>query len=423
MNSLKNSLKRFIVIYFLIYIFPFPLDYLPFVGTYVSNTVESFWNWVVPIVYEQVLGFDDQLVLRTTGSGDRTVDYVLLLIKFLLALVFTLVDVIIQIGRKRNDRHFDYFIMVMRYFLAFNMFGYGLSKVFYLQFSQLSLYSLEQTFGNSSPMGLLWRFMGYSEPYTVFTGILEVLGGLLLIWRKTKIIGAIICFGVMLNVFVLNLSYDVPVKLFSLHLTIICLVILMPDFKNIVGFFFKNQPTTPIANKPYFTNRKKEVLRITIKIFLVSIVLFSGINTKLKQRKQYGKRVPEHSLYGVYEVRLLTLNNDTLLLKDSNFFQGRLNSWKSMLIDKRDSRVVQIDGESKAMKHELDTVNKIFTLTPYLNDDLTYKFKYEQLDNELRLIGDVAGDSLSMKLFKKNRKDFYLEGRGFHWINDYPMNR
>lgn len=423
MNTITKALNRFIVIYFLIYIFPFPLDYIPFVGKYVANTVQYFWDWILPIIYQDVLGFEDELVLRVTGSGDRVVDYVMLSVKFVLAIIITAWSLFFTLEVTKEKKMVTYLILVLRYFLAFTMFTYGFSKMFYLQFTQLSLYSLEQTFGNSSPMGILWRFMGYSEPYTVFTGVLEVLGGIFLIWRRTKVLGAIMCFGIMLNVFVLNLSYDVPVKLFSFHLTLISLVILIPDFKNLKNFFFKNRLTEPTTYRPYFTDRKKEIFRVTLKILFVGIVVFSEINSKIKQQKQYGKRMPEHSLYGVFDVRLLTQNNDTLLIMDSDHFKGQSNAWKLLLIDKRDSRVIQFDGENKAMKHELDTVNKILNLTPYLDDSLMYRFKYEQDENWLNLIGVRGRDSLHLKLFKRNREDYYLEGRGFHWINEYPMNR
>jgi hypothetical protein len=38
---------------------------------------------------------------------------------------------------------------------------------------------LLKPYGESSPMGLLWTFMGYSTGYNLFTGGAEALGGLL----------------------------------------------------------------------------------------------------------------------------------------------------------------------------------------------------------------------------------------------------
>ena len=53
----------------------------------------------------------------------------------------------------------------------------------------------------------------------MFAGFAEVLGGMLLFWRRTTLLGALILTGVLVNVVApqLRLS-DVPVKLCSLHL-------------------------------------------------------------------------------------------------------------------------------------------------------------------------------------------------------------
>ncbi|HVS63755.1 MAG TPA: hypothetical protein VMT85_09690 [Thermoanaerobaculia bacterium] len=77
---------------------------------------------------------------------------------------------------------------------------------------------LSQTIGESSPMGLLWNMMGYSRLYNLFSGGVDVLGGVLLLFRRTATLGALVAIGAMANVVLLNFAYDVPVKLYSMHL-------------------------------------------------------------------------------------------------------------------------------------------------------------------------------------------------------------
>jgi hypothetical protein len=45
-------------------------------------------------------------------------------------------------------------------------------------------------------MGLLWTFMGASEPYTMFVGFAEMIAGILLFPRKTSTLGALMSVGV-----------------------------------------------------------------------------------------------------------------------------------------------------------------------------------------------------------------------------------
>ena len=79
--------------------------------------------------------------------------------------------------------------------------------------------------------------MGASESYNVFTGAGEILGGLLLTTRRTTLLGAIVSLGVLGHVAMLNFSYDVPVKLFSLHLLAMAVFLIAPDLRRLATMF------------------------------------------------------------------------------------------------------------------------------------------------------------------------------------------
>ena len=98
------------------------------------------------------------------------------------------------------------------------LFGYGFVKIVPLQFQRTLLFKMMEPYGDFSPMGVLWSFMGASLPYVIYSGCAEVLGGILLLFRRTTTLGALVSFAVMLNVAVLNYCYDVPVKLYSTNL-------------------------------------------------------------------------------------------------------------------------------------------------------------------------------------------------------------
>ena len=54
---------------------------------------------------------------------------------------------------------------------------YGFAKVIPSQFTTPGLGRLLTPYGDSSPMGLVWTFMGFSPVFTIFTGAAEALGG------------------------------------------------------------------------------------------------------------------------------------------------------------------------------------------------------------------------------------------------------
>src|SRR5205814_673740 len=80
---------------------------------------------------------------------------------------------------------------------------------------------------------LLWNFMGSSQPYTIFSGLLELSGAVLLIFRRTALVGALLAGAVLTNVLVLDICYDVPVKTFAAHLVAMCAFLVAPELRRL----------------------------------------------------------------------------------------------------------------------------------------------------------------------------------------------
>src|SRR5689334_14063011 len=211
----KKVLFRFAFCYLLLYSFPFPLYYIPYVGM-IGMWTFQMWNKLVPWVGQQLFGVT--ITVFPNGSGDTTFNYVQVFVFLVIATVATLVWSLLDRRRRNYARLYEWLRVYTRFVLAVAMIGYGTAKVFPSQFPMPSFDRLMQPYGDSSPMGLLWTFMGASVAYNVFTGLGELVGGLLLVFRRTTLLGALVCIGVMANVVMLNFSYDVPVKLYSTHL-------------------------------------------------------------------------------------------------------------------------------------------------------------------------------------------------------------
>ena len=216
---------RFVFSYFALYIAPFPLYVIPYVG-YVLLPFSKL-SFAVAEQFGRLL-FGDSYVPppESTGSSDTMHNYVYMLLLVLIAAVVTIIWSALDRKRNNYENLLYWFVIWLRYFLAMVMLYYGFSKVFRNQFPSLTLDQLNKSYGESSPMNLLWTFMGASGPYTIFTGLGEVAGGILLLFRRTRLLGAMVIVIVMSQVVMLNLSYDVPVKIYSAHLLLIALLIM-----------------------------------------------------------------------------------------------------------------------------------------------------------------------------------------------------
>jgi hypothetical protein len=240
----------------------------------------EFDSWLAHRTAEWCFGMEGPLI-PPRGSGDTTMSYLLLLDWFVLALLMATVWTVLVRRVPRRDASIDLLRSFLRYVLAFAMLQYGLSKVSLdrNQFAELAQWRLDKTWGDSSPMGLVWGFMGASRPYTIFAGLGEVVAAVLLIWRHTALLGAIVAIGVMTNVVMLNYCYDVPVKIYSTHLLVMGVLILVPDAWRLLAMLMWNRNPTHAGTASIWSATRRPWLRwgakapVVIVCFLVPIGL------------------------------------------------------------------------------------------------------------------------------------------------------
>lgn len=177
------------------------------------------WRFDVADRFSRVWSGAPLLPTGPTTSGDTSEDWLLLLLGLLLSLVLATLATIIQKRKPGpSSRALSALSVGLRTALMILLLSYGSAKFDFSQFGLLPTAIQGQTYAESSPMGLLWRFMALSPGYQYLAGVAETLPALLLLHRRTVTLGALIAAVTLTNVFALNMFYDVPVKLFSFHL-------------------------------------------------------------------------------------------------------------------------------------------------------------------------------------------------------------
>ena len=415
-HQVTRIIFRFAFAYLILYILPFPLGSIPYTDALVAFYTE-LWNAVVPWVGRHVLKLNYEIAVAFNGSGDRTYDYVQVLCLLVLAGAATALWSLLDRRRTAYTRLHQWLRLYVRFYLGAVMIGYGAVKVINTQFPRPALDRLVQPFGDASPMGLLWTFMGASEPYTIFTGASEMLCGILLFSRRTTTLGALASVAVLSNVVMLNFSYDVPVKLFSSHLLAMAVFLAAPDVRRLANVFLFNRTAEPVEVRPLFErkwlNRGALVLGT---LFLVS-VLGMPLYQAYVDRQTFSQRSP---LHGIWEVEEFSFDGEPRppLVTD----QVR---WRRVIFDYPRALAVQLMGDTRQRyRLELDSENRTLSLTK--RDDPNWKtvFTYEQPEPErLTLTGSVDGRSIQARLRRADESQFLLRSRGFHWINEYPFNR
>jgi hypothetical protein len=423
---------RFCFVFFLLYIFPFPVNSIPFSNELLSlnqkiagwfdallNVYYNFWHGIVSWTGKHVLHLSYSIVTFTNGSGDTTYDYVLFLIyiniSLLAAIIWTLFD------RKRNKYTSAlYWLRVLvRYYLAIVLFGYGFSKVFHVQMPSPSLFQLVQPFGDKSPMGLVWSFVGYSRAYSAFTGWGEIISGGLLFFRRTTTFGALFSMVVIGNIAAINFCYDVPVKLYSSTLFIMSVFLAAPDLKRLLNVFILNKTAQPVIFKNFVHKRWQQMAVRCYKALFIIYAFYSSISGSLNGQREYGDKRILPPLHGIYNTSVFIRNKDTIrpLTTDTT-------RWKQIIIDfDKSVQIKFMNDKLQWFSFSVDTVQHLVSLNSYDNTISKSILSYKIDGSWLTLTGDLFDDSVYIRLNKYDAESFNLMNRGFHWINEYPFNR
>jgi uncharacterized membrane protein YphA (DoxX/SURF4 family) len=360
------------------------------------------------------------LIYADTGSGDRTYDWVLLFCELVIAILATIVWSILDRRRKNYLALYKWFRLAVRICLAGQMLAYGFAKAVPLQMPFPSLVRLVEPYGNLSPMGVLWASIGASPAYEIFAGCAEILGGLLLIVPRTTTLGALVCLADMTQVFMLNMTYDVPVKLLSFHLILLSFFLLAPDLQRLANMFFLNRPVAPSNEYPLFSTLR--AARIALAAQVIFGIWLVGMNAygSWKNWYVYGAGSPRSALYGVWNVDQMTIDGQVRspLLSDS----GR---WRRVIFDIPTRMAFQrMDDSTARYSASINTGDQTLKLTKDDDKNWHASFIFQRpAPNRVVLDGEMDGHKVQMQLQLFDRKNFLLVSRGFHWVQEYPFNR
>ncbi len=418
---------RFVCCYLLLYMAPDPPGRVDLVqaipgGEWLANAFGGLWHKLVPWVAIHIFHLTGKATTYfPTGSGDTTLGYVenLLFVVFaaVAALVWSLLD-----HRRKDYRRLDAWLRVaVRYTLAFTMISYGFAKVFPLQFQPPGFQKLTEPYGDSSPMGVLWSFMGASLAYTIFGGICEVVGGALLLFRRTTTLGAMVSFGVLLNIALLNFCYDVPVKLYSTNLVLMAAFLASRDLPRLLNFLVLNRATEPAdLSAPRFGRRWMHIGAVAFQVLFVGYFLYGEISSGWSSYKETYLNPKRPPLYGLWDVESFTRNGQELppLTTDTT-------RWKKVAIQYPGYFAIRaMDDSPKGYRSQYDAAKSTVTLSQGANPSSKSIFAYSRPDaDHVVLAGVLGSDTLSIRLRKVDVSKFLLINRGFHWINELPFNR
>jgi hypothetical protein len=409
----------FLFSYYFLYAFPQVFDG---VLTVVDVVLEQYYNLqdkLVSVIGESVFKLGYHEPNYNSGSGDQFFHYIRLLVLVSLAFIAALVWLIL--GRKygSHNKLLQILIIYLRYFLGVVLLSYGIGKVIPTQMPPLSPIQLTQDYGDFSPMGIAWTFMSSSPAFQIITGLLEVGAALLLFFRRTSTLGALLSVVVLAGVVAFNFCYDIPVKINSSNYLLVALLLLLFDrnkFLPLIGYYPRQ---TDNSETNFFKNKKIWIVSRLFKYAYILYISYFFISDTLQfYQKGIMDRV-EHPLYGVYDVTSFVKNKQDLPL-----IKGDKSLWNKVVVSYPNQFTIRDmnDDVQRFLLVRLDSVTHQFDIITSAKD--TSRFYYNKFQsNQLKLRGVLKGDTIEIKATHIPKDSFLIYNRGFHWVNEKPFNK
>jgi uncharacterized membrane protein YphA (DoxX/SURF4 family) len=199
--------------------------------------------------------------------------------------------------------------------LALVLFVYGFEKIFKHQFYLPEPNTLYTPLGQLHPDILFWSTMGISHSYSVFAGLAEVVPAVLLLWGRTRGLGAVLALGVLVNVVALNISFDISVKLYSLFLTVVSAGLAKPSLARLWEAFVHKQ-LPGVEWRPRYSKRNQLWAYSLVKASVVSLIVWEGLAGFIISGNYNDDDTARPPLHGAYQVMGAAIGSDSIDIRE-----------------------------------------------------------------------------------------------------------
>jgi uncharacterized membrane protein YphA (DoxX/SURF4 family) len=406
---------RFCVVYLGLFCLTFAQIIFVFVGVLARWLPDGAVIWQM-VALEPITGWVGRTVLGvdtvlqpSTGSGDQAAIWVYVFCLLATAAIATAVWSVVDRRRRRYPRLATWFTVFLRLCLGGQMLFYGFAKLIPTQMPSPPLASLVEPFGNLSPMAVLWLQVGTSHPYEMALGAIEVVAGVLLFIPRTATLGALVSLAGTGQIFLLNMTYDVPVKILSFHLVLISALLLAPKARRLVDVLVLGRGVGPEERSALFDSQRRNRIATITQIALGAWVLIGGLALNLQAWTEYADGRPKPDLYGIWQVTDFSVDG-----RPQPPLSSDVTRWQRVIFDRPEVVTYQL------MNGELVDVPATQTGDTLALPDADGAFVVNRSEDHLRLDGRLRDTHVTINLERQSLDDFTLRNRGFHWVQEAP---
>ncbi|MFC6857830.1 hypothetical protein [Zunongwangia atlantica] len=239
----------------------------------------------------------------------------------------------------------------------------------------------------------MWSFFGRSYNYNIFIGLAELLIGILIVFKRTRLIALLISIGVCLNILILNIEFEIYFALSHIILDFVLSFLLLLEYrKDLYQFFILNSGRIKRSLLP----QKKGFLHKLPFLYVLILPIGYGIFS-------YNlKSTVDDTVTGSYTIEEFKIDD-----KDLEITKGKLGSSPMLFLEHTHQAIISMNdsiyyGRYSIYKREIrmyfdPPVNKINSIIG-------------RLDKENLTINGVMNDSIPamIDLKRLTEKEDYL---------------
>jgi uncharacterized membrane protein YphA (DoxX/SURF4 family) len=351
--------------------------------------------------------------------------------------------------------------VALRYRVGLGMIAWGFRKLLPSQMVLPTYTILNTPYGDIQAQKHYWQSVGIVPGYEVFLGFAEFIPGILLLHKRTAVLGAALAFVVMINVTLANHAYDGSVHIHSFSYAIWSFITLIPYLGSIIKVIVSNSSEKLNIYRPILTPSFNRV-RLAIKSFIVIVFVFLFFGLQVKDYIETPYRLPKtpgvFELNGYYDVEKFVWNGeersynplDSLRWQEAIFEKWRTLSFKinqkspidqsnggGYTTDDRQRKweVAGIGGGRKWFHYDVDESKRILYLYNkndfFCLDKNSHHFKQQYsktssafldsaiCEERITLNYQISDDKVILSGYNNNGDKIYIQLRNIH--RSYPL--
>lgn len=306
-------------------------------------------------------------------SSDTIALNLLLLLLFVLAIVVMGCLIFFRI---KTNKLLGVTRIIVCYYIAFILLKYGFDKVFKAQFYLPEPNILYTPFGQLTKDTLYWSTLGTSHFYSVAMGLIEVSAAVLILFKRTRVLGLLLALAIFVNIVFINFGFDISVKTFSLFLVCSSLFALFPFIITLVDFFVFGKQRT-LESVP--STIKNKSLKTGLKTMLIGLMLVQIVYPYAASKNFNDDNQKRPWLHGAYRVINIFNRSDSMPSKDlvlKNIFVHRNNY---LIFQDANDRMTDYHFEVNELKKQL-------VLEDYRKNKIIAHYEFNPKDGIFKLL-------------------------------------